>query len=208
MKYLPFSHAVLRRFARWGTEEETLHTCLGDGGMIWPRDRSERWLAATAHVAGVLGISIVGWAAAAAISWAILLLRGRSAYVAAHAGQAALYQLAVLGIDTLALSWFVSGFLYFAGDIPGLPRLRLGDIGEPLLTISSIVWGVSGLLLPVWHVVTVVYAIIGAARVATNRPFWYPIIGQRIRRQLPAVARPVRPAATTSPPEDAAEAPV
>ena len=150
-----------------------------------PRDRADGALAALAHAAGLLGLTVAGWLAAPFISIPLLFLAGqrRSPYLAAHAGQAALYQLAVIVLQALYLLWLGVGFLSFGGELPGVPQLRVFDtVVEPWQTMVQVLWGLSALLWPVFYLGTAGLAAVGAWRAYTGRRFWYPLVSRRIRR--------------------------
>ncbi|MDQ3702742.1 MAG: DUF4870 domain-containing protein [Chloroflexota bacterium] len=154
---------------------------------LQPRAAADRRLAALAHAAGVLGLSLGGWVAAAAVSIAVLFLaeQRRSRYLAVHSGQSALYQLAVFALHLLIILWLGAGFLSFGGEIPGVGDWRIFDaLADPWLTIVQVIWGVSLVLWPVFYLATVVYALIGAWRTARGETFWYPLVSQPIRRQF------------------------
>ena len=142
-----------------------------EAALARPRNAAERRLAVVSHAAGLLGATVAGWALAAAVSIALLSLAGRrrAPYLALQAGQAALYQLAVLAIDLVGVGWLVVGFIAFAGDIPGLPSIRLDDLGEPIWLSLQVVWALTILAWPVWHVLTLVWAGVGAVRTARGR---------------------------------------
>ena len=132
-----------------------------------PRDRADGALAALAHAAGLLGLTVAGWLAAPFISIPLLFLAGqrRSPYLAAHAGQAALYQLAVVVLQALYLLWLGAGFLSFGGELPGVPELRVFDtVVEPWQTAVQVLWGLSALLWPVFYLGTAALAALGAWR--------------------------------------------
>ncbi len=161
-----------------------------------PRGATERRLAVVAHAAGVLGLSLLGWPAAAAVSIGLLLVaeRRRSRYLVAHSGQAALYQLAVFVAHLVFIAWLGAGFLSFGGELPGIGDWRIFDtLREPWLTILQVTWGLSVLVWPLFYGATVLGAAIGAWRTARDRPFWYPLVSGAIRRL--AEPRPSHPEA-------------
>jgi hypothetical protein len=152
---------------------------------LGPRGPTDRALAALAHGAGLLGLTVVGWLAAPLISIPLLFAAGprRSRYLAAHAGQASLYQLAVAVAQAVYLLWLGAGFLSFGGEIPGVPDYRLFDtLEDPLLTAVQVLWGVSVLLWPVFTLLTVGLAALGAVRAFRGRRFWYPLVSRGVRR--------------------------
>jgi uncharacterized Tic20 family protein len=145
-------------------------------------DQAVRHQAASAHLAGLLGATVFGWLVAAGYSW-FMLLRGRdrrSAYLAVHAAQAALFQLVALAIEVGLIVCAVIGFLFFAGDIPGLPSLPLMDLPTPLDFIFPILWLLSGIGVPVWYVLSLLLAIKAARRVARGEHYLYPVIGDAV----------------------------
>jgi hypothetical protein len=150
-----------------------------------PRDRADGALAALAHAAGLLGLTVAGWLAAPLVSIPLLFLAGqrRSPYLAAHAGQAALYQLAVAVLQALYLLWLGAGFLSYGGELPGIPEWRVFDtVVYPWQTVIQVLWGLSALLWPVFYLGTAALAAVGAWRAFTGRRFWYPLVSGRIRR--------------------------
>jgi hypothetical protein len=152
-----------------------------------PRDAPDRALAALAHGAGLLGLSVLGWLAAPFVSVPLLFLAGprRSRYLAAHAAQATLYQLAVVVLQAVYLVWLGAGFLSFGGELPGVPDYRLFDmLDEPWLTVVQVVWGLTVLLWPVVYAYTVGLAGLGAWRASRGERFWYPLVSGRIRRLI------------------------
>lgn len=154
---------------------------------LQPRDATDRGLAALAHVAGLLGLSLGGWIAAAVVSIGLLFLaeQRRSRYLAVHSGQSALYQLAVFALHLLIILWLGAGFLSFGGEIPGVGDWRIFDgLADPWLTIVQVMWGVTLVLWPVFYIATVVYAMIGTWRVARGDTFWYPLVSRPIQRQI------------------------
>ena len=184
--------------------------------LVRPHSDTDRRLAAAAHASGLLGITVVGWVIAAAVSLAVLYAgaRRRSGYLVTHAGQAALYQLAVFGIDVLALAWLAVGFIASAGEIPGLPLFRLDQFGETVFTVLQIVWAATVLLWPPWHLFSTALPARGALRVLRDREFWYPVAGARVRRFMAGPGRAAErvsesPPATPPevPPESPREAP-
>jgi uncharacterized Tic20 family protein len=152
---------------------------------LGPRDPTDRALAALAHGAGLLGLTVVGWLAAPLISIPLLFIAGprRSRYLAAHAGQASLFQLAVVVAQTVYLLWLGAGFLSFGGEIPGVPNYRFFDtLEDPWLTAVQVLWGLSVLLWPVFSLFTVGLAALGAVRALRGRRFWYPLVSRGVRR--------------------------
>jgi hypothetical protein len=138
-----------------------------------------------AHGAGGLGLTLAGWLVAAGVSVALILLSGRrrSPYLAAQAGQAALYQLAVATAQVVYLFWLGAGFLSFGGTIPGVDNWRFFDeLPDPWLIAVQVVWGLSVLLWPFFTLGAVALAVRGAWRVAHDRRFWYPLVSRQIRR--------------------------
>ncbi|HVG97445.1 MAG TPA: hypothetical protein VNK05_11125 [Chloroflexota bacterium] len=152
---------------------------------IRPRDRTDRALAALAHGAGLLGLTVAGWLAALLVSVPLLFVAGprRSPYLAAHAGQAALYQTAVAVLQLAYLLWLGAGFLTFGGAIPGVPDYRVFDyLVDPWLTAVQVIWGLSVLVWPVFYLSTAGLAALGAVRAYRGQRFWYPLVSGRIRR--------------------------
>ena len=158
-----------------------------------PRDRADGALAALAHAAGLLGLTVAGWLAAPLISIPLLFLAGqrRSPYLAAHAGQAALYQLSVIVLQALYLLWLGAGFLSFGGALPGIPEWRVFDtIVEPWQTAVQVLWGLTALLWPVLYLGTAALSALGAWRAFTGGRFWYPLVSRRIRRLVEGEPEP------------------
>jgi uncharacterized Tic20 family protein len=167
---------------------------------IRPRDATDRALAALAHAAGLLGLTVFGWLAALFVSVPLLFLAGsrRSPYLVAHAGQAALYQIAVAVAQLVYLLWLGAGFLSFGGELPGVPDFRIFDyLVDPWLTAVQVLWGLTVLVWPLFYLSTAGLAAIGALRAYQERRFWYPLVSGRIRR---LAERPRR--APTAPKED------
>ena len=164
------------------------------------RSAPERRLAALAHAAGVLGATGLGWALAAGVSTALVNEAGRrrSRYLAVHAGQAALYQLAVLAVDLGLVVAFVAGLLYFLElDLPGLPSISGIYVDQTLETVVSIVWVLLGVAAPVWHVATLYWAVRAARRAAAGEAARYPLVSSWVSERSGAAAarRPAPPAA-------------
>jgi uncharacterized Tic20 family protein len=164
---------------------------------IRPRNSADRALAALAHGAGLLGLTVAGWLAALLVSVPLLFVAGprRSPYLAAHAGQAALYQIAVAGLNLAYLLWLGAGFLSFGGAIPGVPDYRVFDyLVDPWLTAVQVLWGLSVLVWPVFYLYTAALAALGAVRAYRGQRFWYPLVSGRIRRLAEGPPRgPVAP---------------
>ncbi|HEX2036106.1 MAG TPA: hypothetical protein VHS99_18145 [Chloroflexota bacterium] len=155
------------------------------GPRLRPRNPADRWLAVTAHAAGLLGLTVVGWLGAAVLSFLLFVLAGqrRSLYLAVHSSQAVLYQLAVLAADAAWLTWLAAGFISLGGTVDILPEWRFfDDMGEPWLTVAQLVWGLSALLWPVFHLATLAGAALQAVRTAQGSPFWYPLVSGPSRR--------------------------
>lgn len=160
-------------------------TSAGGHWRFRPRDAADRRLAGLAHAAGLLGLTVAGWLAAPLVSIPLLFLAGprRSPYLAGHAGQAALYQLAVVLAQAVYVTWLGAGFLSFGGELPGVPDFRVFDtLEDPWLTTVQLLWGLSALLWPVFVLYTAGLSALGAWRAARGQRFWYPLVSGRIRR--------------------------
>jgi uncharacterized Tic20 family protein len=139
--------------------------------------QDERVLAALAHGSILLGIftSGMGGLVAALVIW--LVQKEKSAYVAAQALQALVYQ-AVTFIVTM-LAWCCWGALWMAMFLPPLlsnpdayqttppPGLWIGLI---LMVIPFFVWGL-----------TILYGLWGAVRCLGGHDFKYAIIGDWLK---------------------------
>jgi hypothetical protein len=131
-----------------------------------------------AHLAGLLGLSVVGWAVAAAISGALVVVAGerRSRYLVLQSGQACIYQLGVLAADALIISLLLAGFLYYVDELPGMPNISSLYINETLAAVLAVAWVVIGLLSPVWHLLTVYWSVRATARAAKGQEVVYPFV--------------------------------
>lgn len=170
-----------------GVTDHQARTADREPSRLQPRGATDRRLAALAHVAAILGLSLAGWLAAAAVSIGLLFLaeRRRSRFLAVHSAQAALYDLAVFALHVLLLLWLGAGFLSFGGELPGVGDWRIFDgLSDPWLTIVQIIWGVTLVLWPVFYLATVVYTMIAAWHTARGETFWYPLVSRPIRRQF------------------------
>jgi uncharacterized Tic20 family protein len=171
---------------------------------IRPRDATDRALAALAHGAGLLGLTVFGWLAALLVSVPLLFIAGprRSPYLVAHAGQAALYQIAVAVLQLVYLLWLGAGFLSFGGALPGVPDYRVFDyLVDPWLTAVQVLWGLTVLVWPVFYLYTAALAGLGAFRAYQGKWFWYPLVSGRIRRLAEG------PAPAPAPPQEDEAAP-
>src|SRR5438132_14414795 len=132
-----------------------------------------RALSALAHGAIVFGFLGLGFIASLAISGVIWLYGRRSPEVRFHSEQAGCYQCSVLLINVL--------FVVILGTLGGLSFFSAAR-GQSDWGAS---WGflVGLLLFLVWFVVSLVSGLIAAAMVLAGRPFQYPVIGDRFRRE-------------------------
>lgn len=153
-----------------------------------PTPDQVRW-AVRAHVTTVLALPVASAPIGVVVAAAIWLRNRDSPFVAAHAAQAALYQLALIAINLgLAGLWVLLLFGVFMGE---------STIGEGALSMRQILTGLWLALIPmfgIWHIATVALAIVQAARVSRGREAWYPIIGDSIRRRYGVPRQPSRSA--------------
>lgn len=153
--------------------------------------------AAAPHAAGLAGLTLVGWLAAAAYAWLVFTRAqadtNRSLFLLYHALQAFLFHVAAFVIQIGLIFCAVLGFLFFAGDIPGLPTLPLIDLPSPFDVIVAIGWLLCGIGVPCWYLASVTLAIRAARLVKRGDEYRYPVIGDlteyvltRRERTLPA----------------------
>ena len=147
----------------------------------------ERTLAAAAHLGIAFGLLGVGFVLGIVIAAVIWLYGKRSRYVTIHAEQAGLYQLAVFLITVLVGALWVVTLVLVLGDtlgvsgLLGLPSLHLGMAARLLI---GFVLALLLALFPLWFIGTIAYGVYGALMAMTGRPFWYPVVGPRVRRRM------------------------
>jgi uncharacterized Tic20 family protein len=143
------------------------------------RTQDEKVLAGLAHGSVLLGIFTngIGGIASALVIW--LVQKEKSAYVAAQALQALVYQVLVFLVTMLA--WCCWGMLWMVLLLPPLmsnpgayentppPGLWLGLV---LMVIPLGIWGL-----------TILYGLWGAVRCLGGRDFSYAIIGKWLEDQ-------------------------
>ena len=137
-----------------------------------------------AHASIGFGLFGIGFWLGVAINVVIWLRSRRSSYVSIQAEQAGAYQLAVAVVFWLLVAIWLAGAVTF--------MWQGSSLGEGQLSMTQILAGLWIALLPLiflWHVGTLVYGLLGAARVAAGREFWYPIFGAWAQRRAEREAR-------------------
>jgi uncharacterized Tic20 family protein len=138
------------------------------------RTQDERVLAGLAHGSILLGLFTngVGGIVAALVIW--LLQREKSAYVAAQAIQALVYQAATFLVTMVA--WCCWGVLWVAMFLPPM----LADPGAYQTTPPPGLWiGIILMVVPIgiWGL-TILYGLWGAVRCLSGRDFQYAVVGK------------------------------
>jgi uncharacterized Tic20 family protein len=149
---------------------------MGEEGII---SQEERVLAGVAHGSILLGVvtSGIGGIGAALLIW--LLQKGKSAYVAAQALQALVYQMAVLIVTFVV--WCAWGALWLVILLP--PLIANPDAYEH--TPPAGLWvGLILMVIPIaFSVLTTLYALWGAVRCLGGHDFRYAVVGNWLESQ-------------------------
>jgi uncharacterized Tic20 family protein len=149
----------------------------------------ERVLAALSHASIVANVANLGGLIATALIWTTQ--REQSRYVRAHALQSLAYQGLVLLISVfLVLFW---GLCLALSLLPVFLKPELYHLDSPP---RSFWFALFGLVVPMgFGIAATLYGLYGAYRVYRGRPFYYPLVGRLVRRELAAAA----PAPATTP---------
>ncbi len=141
--------------------------------------QDERTLAALAHGSVLLGpfTSGLGGIVTALVIWAVQ--REKSTFVAYHALQALVYQVAVFLVTTLA--WCCWGILWtMLIMLPLIANPGMYDtsppaglwVGMALMVVPLVIWGL-----------TILYGLWGAVRTLSGHDFKYAIAGDWVKAQ-------------------------
>ena len=152
--------------------------------MIDPGDRAGL---ARLHAAGFLGITGLGWLAAAAYCGLMLwgAARRREALAVLQAAQAGLFQLGAALVLGLILVVALGGFLLLGGTSDFLPELPVIDAFSAGGVALLILWLVSLLALPAWHVWSLRQVLRGWRRTAAGELYAYPFVGTLVWEEAP-----------------------
>lgn len=154
-------------------------------------DPRERRAVALLHALGLLGVTGIGWFAAAVFSALRLITvsRNRAALLTLQAAQAALYQLASGTVLLLLLMLAAAGFLVLGAEITFLPGLPVVDPFSVGGTAVLLVWLASLIAVPVWFVYSLLLALRAARRSAGGEIYAYPFIGHLVWEEAPRLFR-------------------
>ena len=152
--------------------------------VIEPDDRAGL---ARLHAAGLLGFTGVGWLVAAA--YCLVIGRGaaqrREALPVLQAGQAALFQLGAGAVLFVILLVAFGGFLLLGGTNEFLPELPVIDPFSAGGITVLVLWLVSLVALPLWHVWSLRQVIRAWRRTAAGELYAYPFVGSLVWEEAP-----------------------
>ena len=152
--------------------------------MIDPTERAD---IARLHAAGLLGVTGLGWIAAAVYCAAKLwgAVRRREALLVLQAAQAALFQLAAGTVLALLTALVAGGFLVLGGTNEFLPEVPVIDPFSAGGIALLIVWLVSLLAVPAWHVWSLREVVRAWRRSAGGELYAYPFVGPLVWEETP-----------------------
>ena len=139
------------------------------------------------HAAGLLGASGIGWIAAAAYCGFKLwdAVRRREALLVLQAAQASLFQLGAALILALILALAIGGFLLLGGTSEFLPEMPVIDPFSAGGITVLVLWLVSLLALPAWHVWSLRQVVRAWRRTAAGELYAYPFVGPLVWEEAP-----------------------
>ena len=152
--------------------------------MIDPVDRGP---IARLHASGLLGVTGIGWLAAASFCGLTLwqAVRRREALLVLQAAQAALFQLGAGAVLAALLALACGGFLVLGGSNDFLPELPVIDPFSAGGIAVLILWLASLLAVPVWHVWSLRQVVRAWRESAAGALYAYPLVGQLVWDEAP-----------------------